>query len=46
MNEPDGATPLDLDAKQGLLFPHINTRAELDQMEHVNIQQGLVWLAR
>jgi len=45
MNELDGATPLDPDEKQGLLFPHIDTRAELDQMEQVNIQLGLAWLS-
>ncbi len=46
MKEPDGATPLDPDEKEGLLFPHIDTRDELDQMEQVNIQQGLMWLGR
>ena len=46
MKEPDGATPLDPDEKEGLLFPHIGTRGELDQMEQVNIQQGLIWLGR
>lgn len=44
MKEPDGATPLDPDEKDGLLFSHIDTRGELDQMEQVNIQQGLQWL--
>lgn len=44
MKEPDGATPLDPDERDGLLFPHIDTRGELDQMEQVNIQQGLLWL--
>jgi len=46
MKEPDGATPLDPDEKAGLRFPHIDTRGELDQMEHVNIQQGLSWIGR
>ena len=46
MIEPYGATPLEPDEREGLLFPHIDTRGELDQMEHVNIQQGLAWLKR
>jgi len=46
MKEPDGATPLDPDEKDGLLYAHIDTRGELDQMEQVNIQQGLQWLHR
>ncbi len=46
MTEPDGATTLDPDEKEGLLFPHIGIRSELDQMEQVNIQQGLIWLRR
>jgi hypothetical protein len=28
---PEGATPIDLDEMQGLLLPHIRTRAELDR---------------
>jgi len=46
MDYPDGATPLDPDELTGLKFSHIQTRAELDQMEQVNIQDGLRWLAR
>jgi len=42
---PKGATPLDPDELAGLKFPHIQTRSELDQMEQVNIQDGLRWLA-
>jgi len=38
---PKGATPLDPDELSGLKFPHIQTRSELDQMEQVNIQDGL-----
>ena len=44
MDYPHGATPLDLDELSGLKFKHIQTRAELDQMEQVNIQSGLMWL--
>ena len=35
--EPDGATPLDPDEKEGLRFAHITTRGELDQLEQANI---------
>lgn len=44
MENPEGSTPLDPDEMQGLKFPHITTREELDQMEQVNIQEGLQWL--
>ncbi len=46
MDYSDGATPLDPDEMQGIKFPHITTRGELDQMEHINIQEGLQWLHR
>ncbi|NOX09214.1 MAG: mobile mystery protein B [Gammaproteobacteria bacterium] len=46
MGYPDGATPLDPDEMNGIKFPHITTRGQLDQMEHVNIQEGLRWLNR
>ncbi|MEX0731451.1 MAG: hypothetical protein WED00_02840 [Aquisalimonadaceae bacterium] len=39
--EPEGATPLDPDEKQGLKFSHITTRGELDELE-----QGLAWVSR
>jgi len=41
----EGATPLDLDEMEGLRFAHIQTRAELDQVEQQNIQDGYNWLA-
>ncbi len=44
--EPEGATPLDRDELEGLKFKHVSTRAELDQLEQVNIQNGLLWLKR
>ena len=44
MDYPDGATPLDPDELGGLKFKHIETRGQLDQMEQVNIQNGLMWL--
>ena len=44
--EPDGATPLDPDEMQGLKFPHVTTRGELDELEQANIEQGLAWISR
>lgn len=46
ITEPDGATPLDPDERQGLKFPHITTRGELDELEQANIEQGLAWVSR
>lgn len=46
MEYPDGATPLDRDEMDGLKFKHVTTRGELDELEQVNIQEGLLWLAR
>ncbi|MEQ8333451.1 mobile mystery protein B [Nisaea sp.] len=45
-DEPDGATPLDPDEIQGLKFPHVTTRGELDELEQANIEQGLAWVSR
>lgn len=44
--EPEGATPLDPDELRGLKFQHITKRGELDQLEQVNVQNGLQWLRR
>jgi len=44
--EPEGATPLDPDETEGLRFRHISTRGELDELEQVNIESGLIWLSR
>lgn len=44
MDYPDGATPLDPDELNGLKFKHVTTRGELDQLEQVNIIEGLNWL--
>lgn len=46
MKEPEGATPLDPDERDGLKFKHIATREELDQLEQANITEGLRWLSR
>jgi hypothetical protein len=37
----DGATPLDEDQLQGLKFTHVTTMGELDELEDLNIQNGL-----
>ena len=46
MEYPEGATPLGPDETDGLKFRHITTRGELDELEQVNIESGLRWLAR
>lgn len=43
---PDGATQLGPDEIVGLKFSHVTTRDELNELEHANIQQGLLWLTR
>ena len=44
--EPDGATPLSPEEKQGLVFKHVTTRGQLDELEQINIQEGIKWLKR
>ena len=46
VEDPEGATPLDPDEKEGLKFSHITTRGELDELEQANIEQGLAWVSR
>lgn len=46
IDEPDGATPLDGDEREGLRFKHVQTRGELDRLEQANIVDGLRWLNR
>lgn len=46
MDYPGGATPLDPDEMEGLKFKHVTTRGELDELEQVNIESGLLWLSR
>jgi fido (protein-threonine AMPylation protein) len=43
IGEPDGATPLEL---EGLIYNHVSTRGQLDELEQVNVQDGLKWLSR
>jgi len=44
--DPDGATPLGPNEIEGLKHKHVTTRGELDELEQVNIESGLRWLAR
>jgi Fic-DOC domain mobile mystery protein B len=46
MEYPEGAAPLDADELEGLRFPHVTTRGELDHLEQANIEAGLLWLSR
>lgn len=46
VGEPEGATPLDPNEMAGLVFKHIQTRGQLDELEQVNIQAGMKWLMR
>jgi Fic-DOC domain mobile mystery protein B len=46
LNQPEGATPLTADELQGLKLPGITTHGELNEVEAVNIEQGLRWLDR
>ncbi len=43
---PEGATPLDPNEMEGLKYPHIDMRKELDEIEQQNIQDGYNWLTR
>lgn len=45
-NYPEGATPLDPDEIEGLKHQHVETRGQLDQLEHQNIQDGYNWLSQ
>jgi Fic-DOC domain mobile mystery protein B len=40
---PDGATPLSPEEMDGLIPDHLTTRAQLNEWEHVNIQQAEAW---
>jgi len=41
-----GATPLEPEEREGLKYPHVTTRSQLDELEQTNIESGLQWLAR
>lgn len=40
----NGQTPLEEDEKDGLLIPTITTRADLDEYEHLNIEEAMLWV--
>ncbi len=44
-DEPDDATPLSEEEKQGLIPSYISNRAELNQAEQQNIVKAELWLA-
>ncbi len=44
--EPDGATALDPDEMEGLIYKHVQTRGQLDELEQINVQEGMKWLKR
>ena len=46
LNQPTGATELTPDELRGLKVPGITTHDELNEVEAVNIEQGLLWLDR
>ncbi len=41
---PEGATPLSPEEQEGLLYEHIDTREELNELESINIHAALIWL--
>ncbi len=44
LNQPEGATPLTADELQGLKARGVTTHGELNEVEAINIEQGLRWL--
>ncbi|MCL1052153.1 mobile mystery protein B [Shewanella abyssi] len=44
-DDPEGATPLSPDDLLGLKLPHIQTRAQLNEVEAANILQGQIWVS-
>lgn len=44
--EPDDATPLDAEEREGLLQSWISTRADLNEAEQANIDQAAAWILR
>lgn len=45
-DQPDGATPLDPDQRDGLKFPNITTMGELNELEQENILEAQRWFRR
>lgn len=44
--QPDDATPLDADEREGLLQTWITTRADLNEAEQANIDAAVAWTTR
>lgn len=44
--QPDDATPLDAEEREGLLQTWITTRADLNEAEQANIDDAVAWLER
>lgn len=44
--QPDDATPLDAEEREGLLQTWITTRADLNEAEQANIDEAVVWTER
>ncbi len=44
-SDPEGATPLSPDDLIGLKLPHIQNRAQLNEVEAANILQGQIWVS-
>ncbi|GFM28089.1 mobile mystery protein B [Novosphingobium sp. PY1] len=44
--QPDDATPLDADEREGLLQTWITTRADLNEAEQANIDEAVAWTDR
>lgn len=42
----EGETPLDPDELEGLRFPHVTMRRELNELEQASIDDGMLWLRR
>ncbi|MDR4482415.1 MAG: mobile mystery protein B [Nitrospirales bacterium] len=45
-DDPDGATPLTPDERDGLKHKHVTTRGELDHLEQANVANGMRWMRR
>ncbi len=39
-----GQTPLDEEEKEGILIKSVTTRAELDELEQLNIEKAVLWI--
>jgi Fic-DOC domain mobile mystery protein B len=46
IDNPEGATPLNLDDMLGLKLKHIDTREQLNEVEAANILQGQIWASK